>query len=666
MRFKQITLDGFRAFGAATTVNLDADVVIVVGANGQGKTSLLDGLFWALTGRLTRVGNDGALVSLYSETGGASVDLTLVDGTDEVQIVRRFDGQRTTLMCRAGGHVLSDTEVHSRFGRLVAPSSDTQSEAIQAFGAAMARSLYLQQDAIRDFIKADTDDERFRIVAELCGLGRVTDFQATLQQERRLWSQATNQFENDVTAKRSRVAGLRERTARLTTRNDDSVSDSSTDWQGWWRGFAQAVPAFKDPVPTPGSGDAGAALDRAARILANTRLESERHKEVIDEAIRLAQSLAASSPEDEAALKSTYDAAEAAEKALRVELRQAEEHNASVEELLLQAKSSAADMRTLAEIALRHLGDQCPVCAQAYDREATTTRLRRSVEREPEPIHHLIDLAPVLRRLSDAQRTTLDRAALLRDAQAKNARTAQALATLNERVHQLGLETTSQGVDARSAETLSRLHALRDDTSKRLELVSSLGPAAEKFSLALAKAGELAQRSELEQQLGLGRIELEEAESILTARERAGRVATSISEEMREASLQVVEQELQRIEPLLQRIWAGIDPHPSLRAVHLVSRLSYGKGRLSMNVRDDVRSVGTESPEIVLSSSQLNALAVALFLTLNLGTQSLPLAATVLDDPFQSLDDINLLGLIDLLRRVRGQRKLSTTLRHQG
>ena len=80
MRLKEISLTGFRAFAKTTTVDLSADCTILVGKNGQGKTSLLDGLFWALTGQLERIGEDDSLVSLYSETGTASVSLTLSDG----------------------------------------------------------------------------------------------------------------------------------------------------------------------------------------------------------------------------------------------------------------------------------------------------------------------------------------------------------------------------------------------------------------------------------------------------------------------------------------------------------------------------------------------------------------------------------------------------------
>ena len=60
----------------------------------------------------------------------------------------------------------------------------------------------------------------------------------------------------------------------------------------------------------------------------------------------------------------------------------------------------------------------------------------------------------------------------------------------------------------------------------------------------------------------------------------------------------------------------------------------------------------------ILSSSQLNSFAVSLFLALNLGLPSMRLSLVMLDDPLQSLDSINLLGLVDVLRRFREHRQL--------
>lgn len=38
MRIKSITLSGFRGFAKMESIDLDADAVIVSGANGRGKT----------------------------------------------------------------------------------------------------------------------------------------------------------------------------------------------------------------------------------------------------------------------------------------------------------------------------------------------------------------------------------------------------------------------------------------------------------------------------------------------------------------------------------------------------------------------------------------------------------------------------------------------------
>jgi predicted ATPase len=65
-----------------------------------------------------------------------------------------------------------------------------------------------------------------------------------------------------------------------------------------------------------------------------------------------------------------------------------------------------------------------------------------------------------------------------------------------------------------------------------------------------------------------------------------------------------------------------------------------------------------DEPSMVLSSSQLNVLAVSTFLSLNLAIETLPLQVVAMDDPLQSLDTVNLLGLADLLRRVRASRQV--------
>ena len=652
MRLKEISLTGFRAFAKTTTVDLSADCTILVGKNGQGKTSLLDGLFWALTGQLERIGEDDSLVSLYSETGTASVSLTLSDGGEDLVVRRRFDGERTSLVCRLGGRSLIESEVHSRYQALLALPAESRTERAPSGAATTGRSLYLQQDAIRDFISADTDDSRFRVVADLCGLGRATELQAALQRERKAWSQATNKLRADLRSRQQRVSGLSQRASGLGALTETGTQ-LTVEWVDWWTRLGAAGVSPQGVVPEFMSGEASTALERAMRVLDAERMLAERRQEELTEAVRKARVVAGEPPQSEEDLKEAVEGAQRLEAQIRSALQAAERRNSEEGERQLRQKVSAAELRTLAELALRHLGDRCPVCDQGYDREGTEALLRRRVSTSGTIGSSLEDLEPLLARVAAARRQTAERIEVLRAVEAKNARTEQLRAELGEVFERLGVEA-GIGTD----QAIHDLDNLRAEIGGRLGELLTLRAAGEELALAIARSREWVQRAEVERQLETAKTDLEGMEGMLAARERAGRVATTIIEEIREASLQIVDEELQRMEPLLQRIWAGIDPHPSLRAVSLVSRLGYGKGRLSMKVRDEVADVFSDAPGSVLSSSQLNALAVALFLTLNLGTEALPLRATVLDDPFQALDDINLLGLIDLLRRIGGGRQL--------
>jgi hypothetical protein len=131
-----------------------------------------------------------------------------------------------------------------------------------------------------------------------------------------------------------------------------------------------------------------------------------------------------------------------------------------------------------------------------------------------------------------------------------------------------------------------------------------------------------------------------------------------VIEALREAGSAVVQERISQIGPILQDVYTRIDPHPAFRVVTLLSRIVRGKGQLSTVISDPIEQKDSDLPSAVLSSSQINALAVSVFLALNIGIPSPPLSAAILDDPLQSLDDINLLGLVDLLRRTKDRRQL--------
>ena len=78
-RLKTLVIRNFRSLRGEVVVPLDAQVVLVHGTNGMGKTSVLSALELALTGKIAHLAADGDGYRSYLttlETGGGSIQLT--------------------------------------------------------------------------------------------------------------------------------------------------------------------------------------------------------------------------------------------------------------------------------------------------------------------------------------------------------------------------------------------------------------------------------------------------------------------------------------------------------------------------------------------------------------------------------------------------------------
>ena len=202
------------------------------------------------------------------------------------------------------------------------------------------------------------------------------------------------------------------------------------------------------------------------------------------------------------------------------------------------------------------------------------------------------------------------------------------------------------------------------ETSAALESIQDLRARGEELGVGLARIGQASRAAELEEAAANLEGALESARRDGESRRQTYQIASEIIDALREAGSDLMVNELDRVAPLLQQIYSTADPRPSFRVARLVSRMRQGRGRIFPFVADpelkpdeDAEHL-LEHPVAVLSSSQMNVLAVSMFFTLNLGLPKLPLRTAILDDPLQSLDDLNLLGFVDLLRRIRDRRQL--------
>lgn len=87
VRLKNLVVENFRSLRGKVVVPLDAQVVLIHGTNGMGKTSVLSALELGLTGKIAHLAAEGPRYQSYLttlDTGGGSISLTttapLIDG----------------------------------------------------------------------------------------------------------------------------------------------------------------------------------------------------------------------------------------------------------------------------------------------------------------------------------------------------------------------------------------------------------------------------------------------------------------------------------------------------------------------------------------------------------------------------------------------------------
>ena len=209
MKLRSATIEGFRGFTKKALVDLDANVILLHGPNGVGKTSLLDAILWVLTGRIDRFGEKGSPISLYARERIARVELTLRDGENDTIVTRASDGERNTIRLRAHGEEHEGPIAERRLSECLLPHLLDRTEVTTAISNVLTRGVYLQQDLVRQFIETDTPAERFQLISEVIGAGAVLELQSALEKSRLQWAR------NITSVRRERFEPLQQQLAHI-------------------------------------------------------------------------------------------------------------------------------------------------------------------------------------------------------------------------------------------------------------------------------------------------------------------------------------------------------------------------------------------------------------------------------------------------------------------
>lgn len=653
MKLCSVTVNGFRAWAGSEHFDLDADAVIVIAPNGQGKTSLFDAILWSLTGSVPRLGADRYIVSKYNESGQASVTVELRDDITRMRISRLYDGTTQLVQVEIADRTYKGSAAENQILEALWPAAMSAPSPVEALIAAFTKCIYLQQDLIRDFIQDEDDQGRYNAVSEIIGTGRITELQLQLDRAKTQWTKATNSRYEEAAEFRRRLQLVQGQLQGLDADAADSTKVQES-WIAWWRRAEEQTGL--QPEVSADSTRASSSLDRALKQLQARHLAVGREADQLIELRTFLESApAASTNKGEEAVRTQLGAINERISKLQEAQDRARDEQRKYEAAQLELAKRKSELVELATIALRHLDGRCPVCDQDFERAKTRKRLLATIRKAGVPLDvsesGLAKSNPFIGELEELQSRRVALNAELRLAIQEDEHRRAWESELSRRLASLKLARTA----GLGQEVAARSELLRAEATKLTALVDS----GEALAMKLAVASEAQRRGELVSELVILKQQVDKAESDRSERIKTGELAGKMLEALRSASYDLVSEQLSEIGLLLQQIYETADPHPAFKAVRLVMDLIRGRGRLGTEISDpDTADVKTTAPQSILSGSQYNVLAVAMFLAMNLSVKGLPVNCAILDDPLQSLDDLNLLGLVDVLRQVKDRRQL--------
>jgi hypothetical protein len=610
-RLVALEMAGFRGFRDPQRLDLDADIILVRGDNGTGKTSLTDGILWVLTGELPHISEriKGArqthdpLQNRYSD-GPPRVALTIRDATSTWVFERTGSARSNELTATRDGAAVDAAESlphlfgESSFSALVL--------AITTWGV-------LRQDAVRSVLDTGGAALHERM-ASVIGLSEVTRFQDACKASTKRASNARSQARGEMDRAKSALEASRAALQSSNSKVSDDDGDLITDR------LSAALMAVRNELAVDVSG-----------------------VETIDEVVSLGQQVG-SLFEFSTAAADAYDVYVRAAASVVDASDQLTQELELAERRAVDLSRAASETQRLAEVAIGMLGDACPVCDQPIDQRRVLQKLQADLDRSSQRLVEATEARSlteaIRRRLDTAKSNEAHRSAVL-DALEARKRNLQDGLSGTRRVHLRApqLEDGSLRLIARRLEELrGELRRLHNDLRARADVTEArLG------ANVTAAEGEFSRA--------------EAALRLVTANEK---LAKLIEDQTQAAADRIVANWLRALEPSFAEVFDRLSPHPTFSVLRARQDVYYRKNQIVPEVVDPLREV-TANPLLVYSEGQLNTVAISYFLGLALNAPTSGVGFMVMDDPLQSMDVVAVLGFADLCRRLRRERQLIIT-----
>lgn len=109
------------------------------------------------------------------------------------------------------------------------------------------------------------------------------------------------------------------------------------------------------------------------------------------------------------------------------------------------------------------------------------------------------------------------------------------------------------------------------------------------------------------------------------------------------------EKMIQELFATIQKIYTQINSHPIYTQLEFSKEYRHNSYKLMIYAKQEGNDIKANTPYI-FSSAQVNAIALSLFLAMSFHQKWSPLKLIAIDDPIQSMDEINVVSFIDLIR----------------
>ena len=369
---QRLRVEAFRGFRDSREFDLSASAVIVTGSNGTGKTSFFDALQWCLLGSIQRLEDLRArrnvehILNQYRLGRKAIVELDLVIAGEPLTLRRSGDHTGSSLeLRRPGAAPIFGPDADEALRELLLPNTDLTLE------AALTTSGLMQQDVMRGVLEAKPSD-RYRHLTTVLGLGQLEGFE-----------EATRSLASEAAKRASTAKAERDRTAVALSQARERLAAAQTRLESLPQieAMREEISAYLSTSPASVESPAAtidlASQDAVKTLAAQFGSTLDEVSQCVASARRVQELQASLQPQPTAEESGSL---RAAQEAAEQDLETARANSKSLEDRLLAARSTAAEVAQLAALAIPQLTDVCPVCGQSIDPAHIEAELRARAE----------------------------------------------------------------------------------------------------------------------------------------------------------------------------------------------------------------------------------------------------------------------------------------------